>query len=66
MKTFIVYVREVWIQPVRVKADSKEAARMKVAFGDGDPIESLLEYSHTPDDYHNWEVGEQTNEGDLP
>lgn len=47
MKTFIIGVKEVHIQPVRVEADSREEAIKKVAEGEGETLEELLEYDYT-------------------
>lgn len=59
LKEFIVLVREVWVQPVKIKALNKEEAREKVADGDGTSIKGELEYSHTQDP-DTWSIKEKT------
>ena len=44
---FIVEVREVWIQPVEMEAESEEKAIERVREGEGKSIEDGFEYSHT-------------------
>ena len=56
MTKFIVHVREVWVQPVEVEAETEGEARIKANEGEGDIIEELLQYSHTSDDYKDWIV----------
>lgn len=46
---FIVTTREVWTQGVAIEADTSLAAINLVATGEGEPIDSLFEYSHTLD-----------------
>lgn len=46
---WIVAVREVHIQPVRIFAKTAEEAVRKVAEGEGEQIEGGFEYSHTLD-----------------
>ena len=45
IKHFVVMVREIHIQPVRVEASSKNAAVMKVAAGEGVILSSQREFS---------------------
>jgi len=45
-KTFIVMVREVHIQPVRVEAASKGMAMVRVAAGNGEILPGRLTFSH--------------------
>ena len=47
MSTYVVLVREVWIQGVRIEAASPEEALRRVADGDGEYLEDRFEYSHT-------------------
>jgi hypothetical protein len=49
METFIVFVREVHIQPVTIEADTPEDAIQRVADGQGHADYDMLEYSHTLD-----------------
>lgn len=44
MKTFKVYVREVWVQPVEVEAEHFEQAKERVADGEGIVLGNELEY----------------------
>ena len=61
MREFIVNVREVHIQMVRIGAKDKEEAKEKVVAGEGDYLDDTLEYSHTLDsDY--WTVEEVKDE----
>jgi len=46
---WIVGVREVHVQPVRVTAKTAQEAVRKVAEGEGTKIEEGFEYSHTLD-----------------
>jgi len=46
MKTFWVCKREVWTQIVKVSAESKEEALVKVSNGNGISVDNTLEYSH--------------------
>lgn len=48
-KAFIVYVREVHIQPYRVLAETPKEAIRLVSDGDGEILDCCLEYSHTLD-----------------
>ncbi len=48
-KTFIVGVREVHVQSVRVAAKDADEAKDKVRKGEGDYLDDGLEYSHTLD-----------------
>ena len=57
MKTYDVLVREVWVQPVSVEADSPHEAIRKVQEGDGEYTKSA-EYSHTLDP-ETWTVEEK-------
>jgi len=45
MPKFIVYRQEVYVQPVRIEAQSAQEARELVADGKGECIESGLYYS---------------------
>ena len=49
MPAFIVYVKEVWLQAVNIKAQTKKEPIDLVADGQGDYIEGQggLEYSHS-------------------
>jgi hypothetical protein len=47
MKEFTIMVREVWIQPVKVKADTLREAIHKVENGEGEQVESGFEFSHS-------------------
>ena len=49
MPEFIVYVKEVWLQAVKIKAQTKKEAVDLVADGQGDFIEGNngFEYSHS-------------------
>lgn len=49
MRSFIVNLREVHIQPVKIKAKNEQDAIKKVKQGQGDYLEGMLEYSHTLD-----------------
>ena len=44
---YIVYIREVYVQSVRVKAKSKEDAIALAVEGVGEDTPDTLEYSHT-------------------
>jgi hypothetical protein len=46
MKKFIVIVREVYIQPVLIEAETIDKAIEAVADGEGEIIEGQMEYSH--------------------
>ena len=43
MKDFIVNVRETWVQPVKVQAQTKKEALEKVVEGEGEYLEESLE-----------------------
>jgi hypothetical protein len=58
LKTFIVYVREVHVQQVRIQAESKEEAVKKVEEGDGEFLNNALEYSHSLEP-ETWTVEEE-------
>jgi hypothetical protein len=49
MTTFIVSVREVHVQQVKIDAASEDEAKNKVADGEGEYLDDKLEYSHTLD-----------------
>ena len=54
MKEFIVFKREVWVQPMRILAEDEESAIIEVVRGGGEVAEDYdFEYSH---DYNseNW------------
>ena len=55
MKKYIVCVREVWIQMLKVEAESDSEAIEIVERGGGKEIENMLEYSHTLDSEY-WTV----------
>jgi len=57
-KTYLVGVREVHVQQVRVNAKSGAEAIKKVADGEGDYLDDMLEYSHTSDT-DTWTVEEE-------
>lgn len=44
---YMVNMREVHIQPVRVEASSEEEAKERVKDGEGEYVDNALEYSHT-------------------
>jgi len=48
MPKFIVEVREVWVQPVEIEAETEEEAIKRVADAEGD-WDGQAEYSHTLD-----------------
>jgi hypothetical protein len=58
LKTYIVEVREIHVQKVRVKAESEDHAKELISQGDGDYIDNALEYSDSlePD---TWVVYEE-------
>jgi len=60
MPEYIVAMREVHIQPVRVTAESPEEAIAITADGGGDFIEGGFEFSHTLD-RDLWTVEEVSN-----
>ena len=45
MDKYIVYVREVWTQPVEIEADSTNEAKEKVYGGEGVVLEDWFEFS---------------------
>lgn len=49
MPKYIVGVREVWVQPVEIEADSDSEAKHRVWRGEGNRIDSEFEYSHCLD-----------------
>lgn len=57
MNEYIVSVREVNIQPYRVKASSADAAVRIVADGGGEFVDNALEFSHRLD-RSTWTVEE--------
>lgn len=58
MSEFIVYVREVWIQAVKIEAATKTDAIEMVANGEGETLDGELEYSHTLDT-DTWEAEQE-------
>ena len=60
-KVFIVSIREVHVQPHRIRADSKEEAIRKVQNCEGEVLENRMEYSHALDSEH-WTVEEEEKE----
>lgn len=58
MTKFIVEVREVHVQSMRVEAESAEEAIKKVVNGEGEIVENCMEYSHTLDS-ENWTVRQE-------
>jgi hypothetical protein len=48
MPKFIVNIREVWIQPVIIEADTHQEAIKAVEYGEGEQMGGM-EYSHTRD-----------------
>lgn len=58
MKKYVVNVREVHVQPVRIEATSKEEAIEKIVKGQGTTVDDGLEYSHTLDSEF-WTVEEE-------
>jgi len=66
LNEFIVFVREVWIQPVKVKAMSLAQAVQRVENGEGETIESGFELSHSLEpEYWTAEDGEGNQYYDL-
>jgi|FLYK01.1.fsa_nt_gi hypothetical protein len=57
MPEFIVFKKQVWVQGVRVEAEDKQEALLKVAEGGGIIDKDLFEYSHTLN-FHAWDVEE--------
>ena len=57
MKEYMVNVREVHVQQVKIRADSPEQAIQKVQQGEGQWLNDGLEYSHTLDP-ENWTARE--------
>lgn len=57
-KSYLVEVREVHVQKVRVRATSPEEAKELVAEGDGDLLDNSLEYSHCLEP-ETWTVEEE-------
>jgi len=55
METYYVNIREVWIQPVEIEADSPEEALAMVSNGGGLYVDNGLEYSDTLDN-DKWSV----------
>jgi len=50
MPTYIVEVREVWVQPIEVEAETPEEAKRKVWDSlEGVVAEDRFEFSHTQD-----------------
>lgn len=47
MKEFTILVREIWIQPVKVKANSLREAVQAVENEEGETIEAGFEFSHS-------------------
>lgn len=63
MPEFDVFVREVHVQTVRIKARTPEEAIRKVADGQGRYVDNACEYSYTLDPYASpnaWTVEEAT------
>ena len=58
LKTFLVSVREVHVQQVRIEAKSQSDAIVKVAGGKGEFIDNSLEFSHACD-ADTWTVEEE-------
>jgi len=63
MPEFMVYVKEVWLQAVKIKAQTKKEAIDLVADGQGDFIEDKngLEYSHSLPK-KEWDVEQKIND----
>lgn len=59
MKTFVLAVREVWVQLFEIEAESKEDAKTRVHRGEGTAVDNSLEYSHTLDP-ETWTVDEDS------
>ncbi len=59
---FIVYVREVHVQAMEVRADTPEEAKKLVEAGEGDALDDCLEYSHTLDS-DTWTVEKCNHQG---
>lgn len=58
MKEYIVGVREVHVQQVKVKANNPKEAIRKVSEGEGLYLDNKIEYSHTLDP-STWDIEEQ-------
>lgn len=59
-ETYIVSVREVHVQQVKVEAASEDEAKTKVVEGEGEYLDDKLEYSHTLDK-DLWTVEQRTD-----
>lgn len=57
MKTYRVFVKEVWVQAFDIEAESKEEAIKLITEGDGDIVQDELDYSHSLDP-DTWTVEE--------
>lgn len=64
-KLFCVEVREVWIQPTYVLAESHEDARERVQGGEGQQNENGFEFSHTRGPEYGWPTHEVQDEKDI-
>ena len=58
MPEYIVRVREVWVQDVRVEADSPEEAKDEAAVAGGIYLDNTLVYSHSLES-DTWTVEEE-------
>ncbi len=66
MPEFTILVREVWIQPVKVRADTLREAIQKVENSKGENIESGFEFSHSLEpEFWTAEDGEGRSYNDL-
>lgn len=58
-KKYIVEVREIWVQPVRISAEDAAFALRRVLDGEGKLVENGLDYSSTLDP-EKWTVRLET------
>ena len=61
MKEFTVFVREVYVQPYKITAETEGHAKKLVAEGEGETIDGF-EYSHTLDP-EMWTVERRQSHG---
>lgn len=58
MPTYIVNVREIWVQPIKIIAQDKGEAIAKVQDGEGEYLHDQLEYCDTRSPIE-WTVSEE-------
>lgn len=63
MPKYIVHVREVWVQPIEVEADSPDDAQDRIWAGEGVQLDNRFEFSHCLE-RGTWTVEEV--EGEVP